>query len=90
MGKPCTLEEARAAKTRAREMFRPLAEVVGLGITRIDGGYGVKVNLREGTPPDVAPPRERGRRPGSSRGSRPDPQALSGRGLASLPAGRSP
>jgi hypothetical protein len=42
-----TLEEARAAKARALEVFRQLAPVVGVGITTIDGGYGVRVNLRE-------------------------------------------
>jgi hypothetical protein len=44
---PHTLEEARAAKTRALEVFRRLAPVVGVGITTIDDGYGVRVNLRE-------------------------------------------
>jgi len=29
------------------EIFGRLGVVVGVGITRIDGGYGVKVNLRE-------------------------------------------
>jgi hypothetical protein len=42
-----TLDEARAAKARALEVFGHLATVVGVGITRIGGGYGVKVNLRE-------------------------------------------
>ena len=40
-----TLDEARAAKSRALDLFRHKAAVVGVGITRIDGGYGVKVNL---------------------------------------------
>lgn len=43
---PTTLEKARAAKTRALDVFRREATVVGVGITRIDGGYGVKVNLQ--------------------------------------------
>jgi hypothetical protein len=42
-----TLDEARVAKARALELFARFASVVGVGITRIDGGYGVKVNLRE-------------------------------------------
>src|SRR3954451_25025790 len=46
----CTLDEARAAKARALDLFRRKATVVGVGITRIDDGYGVKVNLQ--TPPD--------------------------------------
>jgi hypothetical protein len=51
-----TLEEARAAKARALEVFRRLASVVGVGITTIDGGYGVRVNLREAPAPGVALP----------------------------------
>ena len=42
-----TLDEARAAKGRAMEVFGKLAEVVGVGVTRVGEGYGVKVNLRE-------------------------------------------
>jgi hypothetical protein len=41
-----TLDEARAAKPRAFDVFSQLAEVVGVGITRINDGYGVKVNIR--------------------------------------------
>ncbi len=44
-----TLEEARAAKPKALEVFAALASVVGVGVTRIGDGYGVKVNL-EGKP----------------------------------------
>lgn len=51
-----TLDEARAAKPRALEIFGRLAPVVGVGITRIDGGYGVKVNLGEPPAPGVALP----------------------------------
>ncbi len=43
---PHTVDEARAAKKRAMDVFKRLAPVVGIGITKIDGGYGVKVNLR--------------------------------------------
>jgi hypothetical protein len=42
-----TLDEARAAKARALKMFSQLTQVAGVGITTIDGGYGVRVNLRE-------------------------------------------
>jgi hypothetical protein len=45
-----TLEQARAAKGRALEVFGALGTVVGVGLTRVDGGYGVKVNL-ESAPP---------------------------------------
>ena len=45
-----TLDQARAAKPRALEIFGPLADVVGVGITRIESGYGLKINL--GRTPD--------------------------------------
>lgn len=51
-----TLEEARAAKPRATDVFRSLAPVVGVGITRIGEGYGLKVNLSEA--PKVSLPNE--------------------------------
>ena len=41
-----TLEEARAAKPKAAALLSALP-VVGIGITRIGGGYGLKVNLSE-------------------------------------------
>jgi hypothetical protein len=43
------LDEARAAKERAKALFAGKAPVVGIGITRVGDGYGVKVNL--GAPP---------------------------------------
>jgi hypothetical protein len=43
---PCTLEQARAAKPRVLTVFKRLAPVVGVGITRMNGGYGVMVNLQ--------------------------------------------
>lgn len=41
---PTTLEQARAAKVRAVEELAALP-VVGIGITRVGDGYGLKVNL---------------------------------------------
>jgi hypothetical protein len=41
-----TLDDVRAVKAKAMAIFSPLAEVVGIGITRIGEGYGLKVNLR--------------------------------------------
>ena len=41
MGK--TLDEARAAKEKAKKLF---AMNVGVGITRLGDGYAVKINLR--------------------------------------------
>jgi hypothetical protein len=40
-----TLNRARAAKEKAFERFKGIGEVVGVGITRVDGNYAVKVNL---------------------------------------------
>lgn len=42
-----TLNEARAAKAEALKVFGALGRVVGVGITRVGDGYGVKVNLQE-------------------------------------------
>ncbi len=53
-----TLEAARAAKPAAQEVFTAFGEVVGVGITRIGEGYGVKVNLRAAPAPGVALPTE--------------------------------
>jgi hypothetical protein len=43
------LDEARAAEERARSIFAGKASVVGIGLTRVGDGYGVKVDL-EGPP----------------------------------------
>ena len=53
-----TLEQARAAKQAAIEAFKGLGQVVGVGITRIGGGYGLKINLQEPPPTGVALPQE--------------------------------
>ncbi|MDR3635325.1 MAG: hypothetical protein P4L84_16090 [Isosphaeraceae bacterium] len=47
------LEQARAAKERAKALFAGKASVVGVGINRVGGGFGVKVNLSEPPPPGV-------------------------------------
>jgi hypothetical protein len=41
----CTLQQTWAAKHKALEMFRGTAPVAGIGITRIEDGYGLKVSL---------------------------------------------
>ena len=51
-----TLELARAAKPAAQRIFSALGEVVGVGITRVGDGYGVKVNLRLAPAADVELP----------------------------------
>ena len=53
-----TLDEVRAAKPRALEVFESLATVVGVGITRIGTGYGLKVNLRVAPSADTPLPTE--------------------------------
>jgi len=47
------LERARAAKERAKVIFAGKTSVVGIGINRVAGGFGVKVNLSEPAPPDA-------------------------------------
>jgi hypothetical protein len=49
-----TLEQARAAKRKAVACLAALP-VVGVGITRIGDGYGLKVNLSEGVADDAVP-----------------------------------
>jgi hypothetical protein len=49
-----TLEAARAAKSKAVELLAALP-VVGVGITRIGDGYGLKVNLSEDVAEDAVP-----------------------------------
>ena len=53
-----TLDQARSAKPRAMAAFSPLAEVVGVGITRHGDGYAIKVNLRHPPAPGVELPKE--------------------------------
>ena len=47
------LDEARAAKERAKSLFAGKASVVGIGLTRVGDGYGVKVNLATPPAPDA-------------------------------------
>jgi hypothetical protein len=42
-----TLEQARAAKAAALRHFENLGTIVGVGITRVDDDYAIKVNLSE-------------------------------------------
>ena len=48
-----TIEQAHAAKDKAKQLFR---ENVGVGITRVDDGYAVKVNLENPMPADESVP----------------------------------
>jgi hypothetical protein len=49
------IESARAAKAKALKAFRSLANVNGIGLTRHDGEYAVKVNLKEPSAPGDFP-----------------------------------
>ncbi len=51
-----TLEQARAAKTEALDVFQRLARLSGVGITRIGRGYGLKVNVEVAPSAGVALP----------------------------------
>ena len=56
--KPASLEDARAAKGAAVSMFAGLAELAGVGITRSETGYALKVNLVEAPAAGVRLPTE--------------------------------
>lgn len=53
-----SLEQARAAKSAALDRFRKIGNVTGVGVTRVDGDYAVKVNLSENVLPGVEIPDE--------------------------------
>jgi hypothetical protein len=53
-----TLERARAAKEVARRRFEAIGKVVGIGITRVDGTYALKINLAEPVQPGTELPTE--------------------------------
>ena len=50
------LEKARAAKAAAQAVFSGLLGEVAIGITRIGGGYGLKVNVVNEPPASVKLP----------------------------------
>ena len=50
------LAEARAAKERAKKLFARRTGVVGIGITNVGDGFGVKVNLEIAPGPDAKLP----------------------------------
>lgn len=56
--KPASLEEARAAKGAAQAAFAALAELAGVGITRSESGYALKINLVRAPAPGVSLPTE--------------------------------
>ena len=42
-----TIEKARGAKKAALDVFSKLGSVVGVGLTKNESGYAIKVNLAE-------------------------------------------
>ena len=51
-----TLEQARAAKGAVLRHCEKLGIDVAAGVTRVNGGYAVKVNLKERPPQGVTLP----------------------------------
>jgi len=53
-----TIEEAREVRELAKSAFAaiPGVHVMGVGLTRRDGGYAVKVNLDHAVPPGTIRP----------------------------------
>jgi hypothetical protein len=50
------LDEARAAEERAKSLHAGNASVVGIGLTRVGDGDGVKVDLESPPAPDAGLP----------------------------------
>ena len=50
------LDKAQAAKRSALRRFEKLGKVTGVGITRVNGEYGLKVNLSEPVEPGTELP----------------------------------
>lgn len=57
MPKQSAINLARAAKERAKKLFSEVPAVVGLGLTKIDDQYAVKVSLQSALPKAVKAPR---------------------------------
>jgi hypothetical protein len=53
-----SLENARAVKARLSDEIGNHPQVNGIGITRVGGGFGVKVNLEHGKRQDFQVPDE--------------------------------
>jgi hypothetical protein len=60
---PVSLDEAKAAKAPALRQFRKLVDVVGIGITRVQDDYAVKINLSKPPAHGVKLPTHIGRVP---------------------------
>jgi hypothetical protein len=53
-----TLEKAEAAKQTVLQRFQAIGTVLGVGITRVDGQYAIKVNLSAPVEPGTELPTE--------------------------------
>lgn len=51
--RPISLERAQAAKKAALQRFKKLPSLTGVGITRVGGGYAIRLNLSEPIEPGV-------------------------------------
>jgi hypothetical protein len=49
MARTITIDRARAAKAKVAKLIGKHPDVTGIGIARVGTGYGVKLNLVEGT-----------------------------------------
>jgi ABC-type Fe3+ transport system substrate-binding protein len=54
----CSLEQVRAVKPEAQGTFERMAEVAGIGITRMGNGYALKVNLQRPPKAKVTLPKQ--------------------------------
>lgn len=44
------IDQARLVKSKARELASQITTVTGVGLTKVGGSYGVKVNLSHAVP----------------------------------------
>ena len=52
---PVTIDAARSAKAAVKQQLARVPGLVGVGVTRRDGGYAVKVNLDHALAPGAVP-----------------------------------
>lgn len=52
---PVSIDQARRAKLQVKALVGDDENVVGIGVTKVKGGYAVKVNLRARVPATQVP-----------------------------------
>lgn len=57
---PITIDQARAAKDKAKRQLTKIPGVVGIGLTKIGEDYALKVNLQSELPEGVSVPKRIG------------------------------